>query len=166
MPAKDDGLFWVAIVGSRTVGTCSCEANEKHWPPTPEEKAHQEECLKVKHWLLMLHTVTRLAQLHGDKLAIVSGGAKGADTLAMDAAKLLGIPSKRTKVIPVPGTPQSQSFGERARGRNTKIVEKASFVVAIFGPGPRTGGTSDTVAKALTKGIPVHVWHNGQWTTS
>jgi hypothetical protein len=161
---KDDGLFWVAIVGSRSVGECSCDRRQKHWPPTPDELAHREECLKVAHWLLMLKVVTRLATEHGDKLGIVSGGAKGADTLAMDAAKMQGLPKRRLKEIPVPSGPSP--FGERARSRNTKIVEKAQMVIAIFGPGTRSSGTSDTVSKALAKGIPVHVWHEGRWTTS
>jgi len=162
MPPKDDGLFWVAIVGSRTVGVCSCDAQEKHWPPTPEEKAHQEECLKVRHWTLMLRIVGRLETEH-DNLAIVSGGAKGADTMAMDAAKTT-LPEKRRKVIPVPSG--TSSFRERAFGRNTKIVEKAALLIAVFGPGPRSGGTQDSVSKALAKGIPVHVWHEGRWTTT
>lgn len=164
MPKKDDDLFWVAIVGSRSVGECSCDRKQKHWPPTPDELAHREECLKVQHWLLMLKVVTRLATEHGDKLAIVSGGAKGADTLAMDAAKMQGLPKSRLKEIPVPAG--STPFRDRALGRNTKVVAKAQMVIAIFGPGPRTKGTSDTVRKALEKGIPVHVWHEGRWTTS
>lgn len=152
----------VAIVGSRSVGECRCDAKEKHWPPTPDERAHQEECLKVQHWLLMLKVVTRLVTEHPD-LTIVSGGAKGADTLAMDAAEMLGVPAKKRKVIPVPdGT---GSFRDRALGRNTKIVEKAEMLIAIFGPGRRSGGTSDSVRKAQARGIPVHVWHEGRWTT-
>jgi len=162
--AKQDDLEWVAIVGSRTVGVCSCQANEKHWPPTPEEKAHQEVCLKVRHWLLMMHIIARLGQLHGDKLAVVSGGAPGADTLAMDAAKMQGLPASHLKVIPVP--PGNSPFRERAHGRNSKIVDKAGSMIAVFGPGPRSGGTQDSVTKALAKGIPVHVWHEGQWSTS
>jgi hypothetical protein len=154
---------WVAIVGSRSIGECDCDAKEKHWPPTPEEKAHQEECPKVVHWLLMLSIVTRLAGQHGDDLHLVSGAAKGADTLAMGAAEVLGIPKKRLKEIPVPNGPAP--FRDRALGRNTKIVAKADMVIAVFGPGPRSPGTSDTIRKALEKGIPVHVWHEGQWST-
>lgn len=144
------------------MGECRCDAQEKHWPPTADEKAHQEECLKVQHWLLMLKVVTRLATEHGEALTIVSGGAKGADTLAMDAAEMLGIPKKRRKEIPVPSG--NAPFRDRALGRNTKIVENADMVIALFGPGRRSPGTSDTVRKALTKGIPVHVWHEGRWS--
>lgn len=155
--------MWVAIVGSRSLGECRCDAKEKHWPPTADEKTHQEECLKVEHWLLALKVVTRLATQHGEELHIVSGAAKGADTLAMDAAKTLGIPKSRLKEIPVPSG--SAPFRERALGRNTKIVAKADLVIALYGPGRRSPGTTDTVSKAKAKGIPVHVWHEGQWTT-
>lgn len=155
--------MWVAIVGSRSLGECRCDAKQKHWPPTEDEKAHQEECLKVEHWLLVLKVVTRLVTQHGEDLSIVSGGARGADTLAMDAAEMLGIPkSRRKEITPRPGP---ESFAFRAKARNTKIVEKADMVIALFGPGRRSPGTTDTVTKAKAKGIPVHVWHEGQWLT-
>lgn len=153
----------VAIVGSRSLGECQCDAKEKHWPPTPEERAHQEECPKVQHWLLVMSVVTRLAKRYGDDLRIVSGGAKGADTLAMDAAEMLGIPKKRRKEYPVP--PGPAPFRDRALGRNTKIVDNSDMVIALFGPGKRSPGTSDTVRKAKEQGKPVHIWHEGQWLT-
>lgn len=157
--------MWVGIVGSRSLGECSCDAKAKSWPPKPDEIAHQEECLKIEHWLLVLKVVTRLVTEHGDQLHIVSGAAQGADTLAMMAAKMLGMPESRLKEIPVPSAPRSQSFAQRAKGRNTKIVDKADLLIALFGPGARSRGTTDTVTKALSKGIPVHVWHAGRWTT-
>lgn len=153
----------VAIVGSRTIGECRCDAKEKHWPPTAEEKAHIEECPKVQHWLLMLKIVGRLMAEHGSELTLVSGGAKGADTLAMDAAEMLGLPAKRRKVIPVPDG--AAPFRDRALGRNTKIVDKADMLIAVFGPGRRSSGTSDSLRKAIAKGIPTHVWHEGRWST-
>lgn len=154
---------WAGLVGSRSIGECSCDAKAKHWPPTPDEVAHREECLKVEHWLLVMKIVTRLVTEHGTNLHVVSGGAAGADTLFVDAAKMLGVPDSRIKVIrPAEGR---QPFRERALARNTKIADKATLLIAVFGPGRRSPGTSDTVRKALARGIPVHVWHEGRWST-
>ena len=169
--------MWIALVGSRSIGDCSCDRKEKHWPPTDDEIAHRSECLKIAHWLLCLKVITRLVTQHPELTepvkpkepvtwGVVSGGAPGADTLLMEAAKTQGIPEKRRKVIPVP--PGSTPFRDRALGRNTKIVDKAAdgMVIALFGPGRRSPGTTDTVTKALTRGIPVHVWQDGRWGTS
>lgn len=108
----------------------------------------------------MIKIVGKLIVEHPD-LTIVSGGAQGADTLAIDAGKLLGLDEKHLKVYPV--QKGASPFWERAQRRNSQIVEKADMLIAVFARGPRSSGTSDTVEKALEKGIPVHVWHNGSW---
>jgi hypothetical protein len=155
-------VAWVGIVGSRVLADCSCDERKVTFPPDPETLLHREECRRLWAWLEMLKIVTRLLQ-SDPELSIVSGGARGADTLAMQAGQFLGIPKKRLLEIPVPPAPRSQSFAERAKGRNTKIVDKADRLIALFADGPRTSGTQDTVTKALAKGIPVHVLHQGKW---
>jgi hypothetical protein len=153
-------LFAVGIVGSRALGSCECSSRAKHWPPTESEKAHSETCPKAIEWLRMIKIVGKLLTDHPN-LMIVSGGAQGADTLAIDAGKLLGMDEKHLKVYPV--QPGASPFWERARRRNGQIVERSSMIIAIFANGPRSSGTRDTVEKALEKGIPVHIWHEGSW---
>lgn len=152
--------FAVGIVGSRTLGSCECSSRAKHWPPTESEKAHSETCPKAIEWLRMIKIVGKLIAEHPD-LTIVSGGAQGADTLAIDAGKLLGMPDKNLKVYPVQSG--ASAFWERAKRRNQQIVDHSDMLIAVFARGPRSSGTSDTVERALEKGIPTHVWHNGSW---
>ena len=167
--------MWFGLVGSRNLGECSCDTRQSSWPPTADELAHREDCRKVAHWLLCLKVVTRLVMQHPEltqpimpkekpEWGLVSGGARGADTLLMDAAKMQGVPAGRLKVIrPKTG---NRPFAERAKERNTKVVEISDELIALFGPGPRSPGTSDTVSKALAKKIPTHVWHDGRWTSA
>jgi L-asparaginase/Glu-tRNA(Gln) amidotransferase subunit D len=132
------------------------------WPPRPDERPHPERCEKVTAWLTMLKVVGRLwadEQIEG----IVSGGAPGADTMAREAAEMFGwtIKNGHFKEIPVPSG--SDPFWKRAKDRNSKVVAKAGLVIALFGAGPRSPGTTDTVTKALEAKIPVHIWHEGRW---
>lgn len=111
----------------------------------------------VVDWLLMLKTVARLSKNY-DLAGVVSGGAAGADTMAIDAAKMLEVPFKE---YPVRGGPET--FASRAFARNSQIVAKADRLIAFFAPGPLSRGTVDTVTKAAAKGIPVHSRHEGKW---
>jgi hypothetical protein len=142
--------IWVGIVGSREIGTvCNC-------PPDRKDLPHWEDCRLVTDWLLMLKTVTRVSKNYN--AGVVSGGAPGADTLAVDAAKMLGVPFKEYPVRSGPG-----SFASRAFARNSLIVAKSSRLIAFFAPGLLSRGTVDTVTKAVAKGIPVHCLHEGHW---
>ena len=47
--------------------------------------------------------------------------------------------------------------------RNTRLVEAADELVAIFADGKYTSGTYDAVAKARKRGLVLHVYHEGQW---
>jgi hypothetical protein len=49
--------------------------------------------------------------------------------------------------------------------RNGKMIADADMLIALFAPGPRTPGTSDAVRQAKAKGIPVHIYHEGTWTS-
>jgi hypothetical protein len=151
--------MWIGIVGSRNLGECSCKPT---WAP------HVEDCPKLESWLLMLKTVTRLAG-QKDFEGIVSGGARGADTMAKDAAMLLGV-----KVVEYQPLGGREPFWERAKKRNQKIVDKVSkthgWVVALFAPGPRSPGTSDTIERAKAAGLKtfIHEYNRegrGQWVT-
>jgi len=80
---------------------------------------------------------------------IVSGGARGVDTLAERYAQRKGIPCHVF-------TPNWDQFGKRAGVmRNTDIVASADVVVAF--PTKDSKGTFDTINKARKKGIQVHV---------
>lgn len=155
--------MWVGIVGSRSLGECACSARAKSWPPTLEEAAHAEECPKVVEWIRMLTIVGRWMK-HEDLEGFTSGGAPGADTLAQGAAELSGytLANKTFKLFPVQKGPGS--FAERAHRRNQQIVDRADVIVAVFAPGPRSPGTTNTLTKAKAKGIPSYVYHNGRWT--
>lgn len=147
--------MWAAVVGSRHFGQCPCLGS-----PIRASSEHKLVCPALHAFTLMMATVTRLAQKPGFE-GIVSGGAPGADTLAKQACQLLGV--KLLELKPKAGR---EPFAVRAKARNTKIVEKAALVVAFYGPGDLSPGTSDTLMKARAAGLPTFVWHNGSWTQS
>lgn len=80
---------------------------------------------------------------------IVSGGARGADTLAERYAADNAIPLRVFH-------PNWKEQG-RAAGmiRNLKIVQNSTYVVAFLGPKSR--GTKNTIKLARELGIPVHI---------
>lgn len=85
-----------------------------------------------------------------EEITIVSGGAKGADTLAEQLAKFYEIPF--IKVVPnysVYGSPTAQFI------RNEEIV-KMSDVILAFSLG--TPGTKHTISVAKKLGKPVKVF--------
>jgi hypothetical protein len=146
--------MWCAVVGSRTFGQCPCLAS-----PIKLRGKHLEVCPALHAFKLVMATVTRLAR-YPDFEGIVSGGAPGADTLAKQACQLLGV-----KLLELKPSGGREPFAVRAKARNTKIVEKAALVVAFFGPGAPSPGTSDTLTKARAAGKPTFVWHSGSWRT-
>lgn len=85
---------------------------------------------------------------------IVSGGARGVDSLAASWAARHGVP---TKVF----LPDYSRFGRRAPlVRNEDIVAYADEVLAIWDGESR--GTAYTVAAARRAGKPVHIHHVGR----
>lgn len=158
--------MWVAVVGSRSLALCTCETKVQGWPPKVveggERLPHYADCRMMESWLLALKVVGKISTYPGIE-GIVSGGAAGADTFAKDAAVMLGL-----KVLEL--RPDGKgSFVERAFRRNQKIVDKAAktggWVVALFGPGPRSTGTSDTIARAKAAGLKtnIHELVDGRW---
>jgi SLOG family YspA-like protein len=104
----------------------------------------------VKRWMV----------LTPEGVTIISGGARGADSLGELVAQEFSLPTivhrprwyRDGKYIPSAGFE-----------RNTTIVEDADVVLAFYAPGPLSRGTSDTVRKAQLAGKPVHCYHEGKW---
>ena len=91
--------------------------------------------------------------LHKYQVEIVSGGAKGVDSIAKRIASLYGIAFKEFPA-------EWDRYGKKAGPiRNSKIVENADVVVAI--PSPSSKGTWDTVRKAEKRGLKVYVFEYG-----
>ena len=83
---------------------------------------------------------------------VVSGGARGADTIAADVADELDIPVTVYR-------PEWNRHGKSAAFiRNQQIVDAATEMAAFFGPSGPTPGTSDAIERAQAKGIPVHIF--------
>ena len=83
---------------------------------------------------------------------VVSGGAQGPDTWAEEAAIARGL----AVLIFRPDLADTTTLGQRTRryhARNQRIVDAADELVAFVKIG-RTGGTEDTIRRAVRKGIP------------
>ena len=92
---------------------------------------------------------------------IVSGDQpRGADGLAKESCHLLGVPYRG-----FPPKPGPMPFWMGAYARNQQIVDLAGTLVALYAPGPRSRGTSDTLRRAKLKGIQSFVYHEQVWTT-
>lgn len=91
-----------------------------------------------------------LADRYPEANAIVHGGAAGADQLAARYARERRL---REQVI----RPEYDKHFEKAAPlvRNTALVQAADAVIAVYGPKGKTGGTWDTVKKAIARNLPV-----------
>lgn len=96
---------------------------------------------------MILHILRRVVSDHpGRRIIVVSGGCRGPDTYAEEAARALGL---ETEIFPVPTDPPITSrwdFSERAKERNTVIADRSDILYALVAP-DRRGGTEDTVMK-------------------
>ena len=88
-------------------------------------------------------------QYEMDISCIVSGGARGADTLAERYAKECNIPFI---LHPALWDVYGKSAGPR---RNKLIVADADKMIAFLAPGSR--GTANSISLARQKGIPVYI---------
>jgi hypothetical protein len=113
--------------------------------------------------------VGRLAELKGVALVLIVGGAKGADTMAEEAAKTMGIPFERFDADwrPVEQGGEGKSAGPMRNAR--MLASGLDLVVALyaygepFNPGMSRGGTNDMVWRSVAAGVQVHAWAEGRW---
>ena len=109
-------------------------------------------------WRIIEACIDRLVEKYGTELTIVSGGARGADS----AGETIAIQRGVARIIHLP---EWDKYGKSAGfRRNDLIVADADMVLAFYAPGPRSRGTSNTVASAKIAGKPVHVYHEGVWS--
>jgi predicted Rossmann fold nucleotide-binding protein DprA/Smf involved in DNA uptake len=86
---------------------------------------------------------------------VITGGAKGPDRWAEQAARTRGL----EVVVHEPdldGVRVRWQAAERFYARNQRIVDDADMVIAFVAP-DRTGGTEDTIRRAVRAGKPVEV---------
>ena len=149
--------MWIGIVGSRKFGECPCVNTAMPIPPTAEWIEHQRICPMLWSRRFVRQIILRWAE-NPDFEGIVSGDQpRGADGLAKESCRLLGVPYRG-----FPPKPGPMPFWMRAYARNQLIVDLAGTLVALYAPGPRSGGTSDTLRRAKLKKIPCWVW-DGRW---
>lgn len=86
---------------------------------------------------------------------VVSGGAAGPDSWAVDAARQRGLPEPIVH-LPEKGARTRWEATERFYARNQKIVDDSDELVAFVAP-DRKGGTEDTIRRAQRKGIPIRI---------
>lgn len=103
--------------------------------------------------LFMDKVVWRLVQRYGDRLVIVSGGARGADMLAeLAARRLCKRPPERIEAL-------WSLHGDRAGPiRNEQIAKVSDEMVAIYDPRSRTRGTAHAVKSMLKLGKQVYLY--------
>lgn len=83
---------------------------------------------------------------------VVSGGAAGPDTWAVDAAKARGL--ETSVLLPdLDGVSSRHDATKRYYARNQRIADDSDAIVAFVAP-DRKGGTEDTIRRALKRGIP------------
>lgn len=110
-----------------------------------------------EHQRIMFTALDRLFRDYDDEycmpmqgLQIVSGGAKGADTLAIDWAVINWVPFREF-------LPDWDKHGKKAGIlRNVEMAEYADTLVAFWDGESR--GTKHMIGEALRKGLEVHVY--------
>jgi hypothetical protein len=88
--------------------------------------------------------------------AIVSGGAKGADTLARRYALSYDL---ELREFPAQWDKYGKSAGFR---RNKFIVDDADALLAFYGPEGESNGTMHSVNLAKERGIPYAIYFEGE----
>ena len=105
-----------------------------------------------RNWTNKQRIKLRLGQLHPDRDVVIHGDCKGADKLAGEAAKELG--------IPVTAVPAQWDLYGRAAGpiRNKAMLDMSiDFVIAFHPALVLSKGTKDMVTQAHSKGVMVEV---------
>jgi hypothetical protein len=94
---------------------------------------------------------------------VVSGGAAGVDSWAVDEAKKRGLATKEHLIDKsgLPPWPKGKGeFRKRAFERNQKIVDDVDWVVAVWTG--ESGGTLDTIEKATKAKLPLALYTPGR----
>ena len=105
-------------------------------------------------YVLMKVQIMKLLDRFGTTITIISGGAKGADTLAEDVAKQLGISTTILK-------PDWDKYGKGAGiMRNDAMLDMKPNIVLAFWDG-KSKGTKYTIVEARKRKIEVHLGQYG-----
>jgi hypothetical protein len=86
---------------------------------------------------------------------VITGGAKGPDHWAEEAARARGL-AVEVHEPDLDGAHTRWQAAERFYARNQRIVDEADMVIAFVAP-DRTGGTEDTIRRAVRAGKPAEV---------
>ena len=106
---------------------------------------------------VIAEAITRLQEKYDD-LTIVSGGAKGTDSLAAAIVVARKIPL-------TVHLPEWSVYGKSAGfRRNQTIVDDSDMIIAFFADGPRSAGTNHTVHIARDAGKEIQIYHEGAWS--
>ena len=100
------------------------------------------------NWSSIINFVKRLAGKYPDTV-VVSGGARGVDSVAVKAAELAGL---KVEVYPADWDKHGKKAGFL---RNKTIVDRADKLVAFWDM--ESAGTAHSIGLALEKKIPVYV---------
>ena len=105
-------------------------------------------------YTLLKESILAYIDTHETPENIVSGGAKGADTLAAQFATEMGIPLLVFK-------PDYQKYGRGATlVRNTQIIENADVIFAFWDR--QSKGTKDSITKAKKLQKELHIISYGE----
>ena len=100
-----------------------------------------------------VEAVERVVATLASDAVVVSGGADGPDTWAEHAAQRRGLSTRIFR----PNLKDARTQGQRTRRyhhRNQQIVDAVDEIFALVSD-DRTGGTEDTIKRAVRKGIRV-----------
>lgn len=147
--------YRVLVCGSRVWG----EAFDKQQRPRRPAWVAEENAIVAR-------IVARLAELKGEELVLIVGGAKGADTMAESAGRVARAAIERYDA--------DWDHEGKAAGpmRNQRMLDTGvDLCVALyargepFNPGMSRGGTNDMVFRCVAARVHVHAWVEGGWRT-
>jgi len=106
----------------------------------------------------IVERVFRLREQYGEGLVVVSGGAKGADSIAEAAAKGAGV---ETDIYDADWDGEGLSAGPK---RNRRMLDTNPVrVIAFHNNLTRSKGTIDTIKEAVRRKIPVEIYPENEF---
>lgn len=124
---------------------------------TPEKKRDEKAVSQYKFVMEVLHKITEEFSKHVDfydnwlpsDITIISGGAKGVDSTAIDFAAVNWCPFVEFKA-------NWKKYGKRAGPiRNQAMIDQGKPDLVVAFPGGT--GTADMVSRAIKANIPVRI---------